>query len=495
MGRKEILLDSVKKLLNLNVSDDEIISDLIDAGIDKTEAKDLIEEAKKQKGLSSTKMEQEINSFESNVNELDSKPFSFKSESIFDEKTVPEKIPSFKEEKKPSLSFNSSSSINEEEDKSLTELWEKGIMATVDSKLEEMRRLKEEIDKKMDSKINERIESAIKRVNVLFESQKTLILSKTDSELNKKSNEITLLINSKIEELKSLNLEAKSSLEKFDELHLKTEDSMNSIELKITELDELRSKLISEMNSELIQSKSKIESQLTEMNQRRKEIDSRIKRTLDLEQKLVEGLMDDAKQKIDDLAKERDAQSFTLINAKIKELNALEKKIDPEQLNQRMNELKRISSELENKARSNEVFRQFKNEMQLWTEKQSNKFFKDIQKQIDSQIEKTITVTEKDLKQKSKQMEELIKEIDLNEINATKEELKIFQKQFINVIQQNMREFNKSKKDLTQHMLEQEKSMNERIKLIDSKIIELNKFEENFAKEMGLKIEKLTKKK
>ncbi len=489
MGRKEILLNSVKKLLDLNVLDDEIISDLIDAGISRHEAIELLEQAKNQKNSNSTKLEKEVNS---SVDKLDSEPFQFKSESIFTNSIKPKKPPVIKDEK--DFSSTSNYSLNEKEDKSLTELWEKGIMATVDAKLEEMKQLKQELDEKIDSKIDSRLDAAIKRVNILFESQKTLILSKTDSELNRKTMEITSLINSKINELKALNSEAKESFEKFQNMNTSIETSMQLIDSKVKELDEIRSQLISEMNSELIQSKSKIEAQLTELNQRRKEIDSRIKRTLDLEQKLVEGLMDDAKHKIDAIVEEREKQSLALIESKIKEINALEKKFNPDELNQRMNELKKISLELENKAKSNEVFRQFKNEMQLWTEKQANKFFKDIQKQVDAQIKNSIKETEQDLKEKSKQITNLIKEIDLDKINATKEELEIFQKQFINVIQQNMREFNKSKKELTEHLLKQEKSMNERIKLIDDKINELNKFEENFAKEMGLTLEKLVKK-
>ncbi|MBN2127729.1 MAG: hypothetical protein JW703_05085, partial [Candidatus Diapherotrites archaeon] len=478
MGRKEILLDSVKKLLDLNVSDEEIVSDLIDAGIEKKEAEELLLQAKKEKGLLDVKMKEEIDSFDSKMHEFDSKPFKLQSESFFEKNFSPKEMPSFKEEKKEQTY---SSSIPEEEDKSLTELWEKGIMATVDSKLEEMRRLKENIDAKIDSKINERIDSSIKRVNVLFESQKTLILSKTDSELNRKSEEITTLINSRINELKDLNREVKQSMQEFNKMNSLLENSMRLMESKSNEMDDLRSRLISEMNSELIQSKSKIESQLTEMNQRRKEIDSRIKRTLDLEQKLVEGLMDDAKNKIDKMAEEREQETISLINSRMKELESMQKRFNPDELNVRMNELKRISSELENKARSNEVFRQFKNEMQLWTEKHSEKFIKEVQKQVNEEIKQQVGETEKELKRKSSEVDELLTEIDLDEINATKEELKIFQKQFVNIIQQNMNEFNKSKKDLTQHLLNQEKSMNERIKLIDDKITELNKFEENFA--------------
>ncbi len=46
MADKETLISSIKKLLSLSVSDDEILSNLSEVGIDKTEAKILLREAK-----------------------------------------------------------------------------------------------------------------------------------------------------------------------------------------------------------------------------------------------------------------------------------------------------------------------------------------------------------------------------------------------------------------------------------------------------------------
>jgi len=47
MADKETLISSIKKLLSLEVSEDEIISNLEEVGIEKEEAKILLKEAKK----------------------------------------------------------------------------------------------------------------------------------------------------------------------------------------------------------------------------------------------------------------------------------------------------------------------------------------------------------------------------------------------------------------------------------------------------------------
>ena len=46
MDKKEVLLDSIKKLITLNVSEREILLNLKDIGVDDEQAKDLLSEAK-----------------------------------------------------------------------------------------------------------------------------------------------------------------------------------------------------------------------------------------------------------------------------------------------------------------------------------------------------------------------------------------------------------------------------------------------------------------
>ena len=46
MDKKKVILDSIKKLIALNVSDEEILLNLKEIGVSESEADDLISEAK-----------------------------------------------------------------------------------------------------------------------------------------------------------------------------------------------------------------------------------------------------------------------------------------------------------------------------------------------------------------------------------------------------------------------------------------------------------------
>ncbi|MFH1588009.1 MAG: hypothetical protein ABIA76_01570 [Candidatus Diapherotrites archaeon] len=498
MGRKELLLDSVKKLLELNSSDEEIITDLINAGITEKEARELLNEAKMPKG----KIEKQVSSFDEDI-----KKAGGKSEEI-SEKFDFEKVEPLKDEKLSDSFYSQKQDLTKKsyiglgEEKSLNELWEKGILATADTKLNEMKVIKSEINSTIDSKINDRIDETVKRINVLFDSQKILLLSKVDSELTSKSSELTSLIDSKIRELKELNIASRSRLIEFDKTSAEFEAKVTQVNSKLDDLNKAKTSLITEMNSELAKEKNKMESFLDETRQKRKEIDERIKRTLDLEQKLVEGLLADAKNKIDKFADEKKNESLAEVRSKEKELDAKQKEIDslvnrinPDQLNERMAELKRINSELVTKAKSNEIFREFKNEMNLFSEKETDKIKKTIEKKAEEAIKVKSDEMDKLMKKNSARIDDLVYKVHPDELIAAKDELEIFQKQFVNVIQENITKFNEFKKELNSYMKEQQAAADKRIKLIDAKIEELNSFEENFAKEMGLQLEKLSKKK
>jgi hypothetical protein len=499
MKRKELLLDSVKKLLELNSSDEEIIKDLTNAGITEEEARGLLNEAKKPKG----KIEKQVSDFDKEIKKAEEKPKKISWDEI-----KFEKVKALKDEKLPDsfysqkLDLSKKSDIGPGEERSLNELWEKGILAAADAKLNEMKTIKSELEKVIDSKINERTDETIKRINVLFDSQRTLLLSKVDSELTSKANELTSLIESKIRELKELNLESKATLSELDKTSSEFQSKVIQINSKLEDLNKTKTDLITEMNAELAKEKNKLASFLEESKQRRKEIDERIKRTLDLEQKLVEGLLADAKNKIDKFADEKKNEALAEVKAKEKELDARQREIqalvnrvNPEQLNERMAELKRINAELITKAKSNEVFREFKNEMKLFAEKESEKIIESIEKKADDAIKSEIDKLNKSIKKSTARVDDLIYKVHPDELIAAKEELEIFQKQFVNTIQKNISKFSEFKKELNAYMKQQQEAADKRIKLIDEKIEELNKFEENFAKEMGLQLEKLAKKK
>ena len=89
---------------------------------------------------------------------------------------------------------------------------------------------------------------------------------------------------------------------------------------------------------------------------------------------------------------------------------------------------------------------------------------------------------------RSKEIDALMKKVDIDSINSTMAELDIFKKQFIEVVSKNVSEFNAAKKSLAELMQQREKALDDAIKQIAAKIKEMNDFERKFAEEMGLLI-------
>ncbi|MBI5553159.1 MAG: hypothetical protein HY917_00280 [Candidatus Diapherotrites archaeon] len=483
MERKELLLDSVRKLIELGVGDEEILSNLTDAGVSRADARSLLELARP-----------------------GPKPVSEKPTPVMEDfprrrkaAETPVEIKPFREEKTPSFeykpfdfSFTAPASAPSPD---ISALWEKGIITTVDAKLEEMRRIRSELTEVLDSKVNERMESALKRVNLLFESQKTIILSKTSSELESKSREISGLIDGKITELKSLNFEVKNSLNELRKENQMLKVNMDIFESKSVQLDDLRSKASADVGSAMAKAKMQTDSLLSDFVHRRDELEARVNKTLELQQKIMEGLMQDVRQRLDKVFAQKESDLVARVNEKLAGLQELEQTINPARIEEEFKRLQRVNEELERKATSNEVFIKFKEEMQSWAQSYVSEFSVELKNNLQEILQSKSRELEDRLSSKTRALDELNQKVDVREIAVMMEELETYKKQFVGVVKENVQSYNNSKKELTELMLSQSRSIDERIKAIDAKIAELNTFEQNFAKEMGIAMEKLTDRK
>ena len=75
------------------------------------------------------------------------------------------------------------------------------------------------------------------------------------------------------------------------------------------------------------------------------------------------------------------------------------------------------------------------------------------------------------------------------------ESLDLFKKQFVNTVTTSVEDYNKSKKELAQAIIERDKTINDYLKRIDEKIKELNDFEQKFAKEVSELIDEVPEEK
>lgn len=287
MDKRQLLLDSVKKLLALHASDGEIIDNLHDVGIKEDLARELLKEAK------SARIEKET---EEEVKKDSGKVMMEVAETLT--KTVKEAEKEAEKEAVPEKEKKAEKNPVKETHVSVSKLWEKGIIVTVNQRLEEIKKLKAEIDSAISLRAAELFEAEKKKQLALMESQRTLLSEKINSRLEEKEKEITQVIDLKIGEMRALNEQIRKNilvLEQKEQLH---GEMLKGFESKEKELKELRNSLVSGMNSELMKSKSEAEEFLEKAQKKLDETDERMNKTLELESKIVEGLIEDAKRKI-----------------------------------------------------------------------------------------------------------------------------------------------------------------------------------------------------
>jgi hypothetical protein len=204
-NKKKILKESITRLLQLGIPDLDIIQNLQSVGVPESLAKSILKETKEElagkQSKQSLKPVSEIkNLVASGEKQVEDKPVSKSdSESAVsgdveseeelidefyddrekeDDSNLPDSLSEIKKSivedkvETDSSSGKKNSSLEIEtsvshEASDVSSLWEKGILATVDAKLTEMERIRDELDKVLDQKISEKMKLFL-NLNALF---------------------------------------------------------------------------------------------------------------------------------------------------------------------------------------------------------------------------------------------------------------------------------------------------------------------------------------
>jgi len=451
MNRRQVVLDSVRKLLSLGISDNEVLDNLRDVGISEKDAREMLQEVK-----STPASQAEIDEAIEESMEAPAK----------EEKYVPEKHSAEKSASKkqqPSLRAPSSQNIEK--------LWEKGILATVDSKLEEMKDLNDSIKSVIAAEVQKETSKGMKKMMVVLESQRSLMAEKINAELDKKTKEVQETIISQTKNLAKMNELSMDNINKLEALRKTNETLFSLIDDKLKELEKTKSRLISEMNSELISAKSQVEEFIIDAETKRQGIDARINRTLELESKITEGLLKDAEQKIDNMSLEKSEELEREVHKKISQLDEMIKAVNPEGIQRKINELRSLEDRLSEDSK-----------------KQIEQLFYSFTPKLEKELKQKLNEVDGLVEKRTKEIEKLKDEVDIEAIDSTMDELDVFKKQFVETVKKSVSEFNEAKKSITELMQQREKALDDAIKKIDGKIKEMNEFERKFAEEMGLLI-------
>ena len=235
MNRRQVVTDSVKKLLSLGVSDSEIIDSLRDVGIPEKDAREIISEVK-----ASPASQEEL------------------SEAIADSLSVPRELQEPSSGQQASQKQGKKQVQERQQNQNIEKLWEKGILAAADSKLEEMKDLRDSMNSAVAAAVQKETSKEILKMKTVFESQRALMIEKINSSLDAKAREVEDAIASHTKNLGRMNELSMENTSKLEALRKTNESLLLKIDDKLKELEKTKSRLISEMNSDLISSKASI---------------------------------------------------------------------------------------------------------------------------------------------------------------------------------------------------------------------------------------------
>ncbi|MCR4368964.1 MAG: hypothetical protein NUV67_03595 [archaeon] len=483
MDKEQILKDSVRKLLELGIADKEILENLKSVGVDEPVAKKILANIKAGKESAKTSAKSEEDMY-ANVYEEMEEP---------DEENTPVVN---KPIKNPAYSGYSAPATG-----NISELWEKGILATVDSKLHKMEDIQKDIDSVINAKIDAAVKREIKKAEAAMESQRELFDSKIDASLRGKSEEIKKVIEARAKSLEDLHTKVQADVAKAQGEKRFNQELMNGISEKLAGLDAIRSQMISDTNKSIIQMQSGFEEFMDESKKKRDETEARVNRTLQLESKITEGLIEDAKQKMENLQIEKEGELTQKVQEKIRELDEMVKDVDPQAIVAqiaRMNALeqelvkrqKQIDKDIDSRfekhlSELDNSFKDFKKEISKIEDQNFEELRKEYGSNLDDLFAKHLVAWDKAIKAKEKEFAEIKKVVDPEKFNATMESLDMFKQQFVNTVAKSIQDYNKSKKEVGAALIERDKKVSDYLKQIDTKINELSEFQKRLIEELG----------
>jgi len=524
--KRKVLIDSVKELLELKLSDDEIVMHLKDAEILEPEARDLISSAKgilpravhvpkKQKDTVAIKKKlgEEI-SEQAASNKKEGHTFLEELEEriIQPKKPVQKKQePRLKEAEKQVPVISTAKSVD------IAKLWEKGILSSVSNQLAEIKEIKQNLDKQISKKADEIAEKEIEKVQVLFKSQQDLFVEKINSRLDGKAKEVEQLIDGKIVEMKQVAAETRRENASLEKKRQEYSDFMDKVESTLAEVEKTKSKILAEMNSDLIKAKSSSKDFMDTASAKLKDMDDRVNKTMEVGLNVIEGLKVDAQKTLREMAVNRGDELNKEVLQQLDELKEIRQAFET-RLSSHLEKLSKMEQELPKQMKA-EIEQHVQSEMaielkklktdvgEIGSLKQSLKDSQvEIRDFISSQASMEIKRIRESRKEYEQKMKSKLKELAMLQQAVQQEfsptvlrqqisDLEAFKQQFIKVIETNVNKFNIALQEINQQGAEAENQINNRIKLIDSKVMELDEFEQQFAQEMGIAVKKAFDKK
>ena len=393
-------------------------------------------------------------------------------------------------------------------DEHVEALWQKGVLSTVDAKLNEMKKIKADLDAEIDARVDARMKLETKKIETVLESQRSMSFSKIDAHLESRAKELRDVLESRARQSVDLNEKVQSSLAKTQGENKFNAELLNTLNDRLSGLDTVKSQMISETNKSLIGTESKFKDFMDDAERRRDEYEIKLNSALELQSKIAEGLTEELRQKIDSLKFEKEEEITGRIRGKVEELDRLIEQADPKGVAEMARNMQEIERELVQKqkeldlqfARSNDGLKKYVDSYMADVRKDFGVLKKEVAKvqaerleglqkeyaeNVDELFSQNLVEWDKKLKEKRKEIDELKARIDIGKLDAAMESLDLFKEQFLNTVKKSLGEFARLKKDIAENMASRDKTVTEHLRRVDEKMKELSEFEKKFSTDVS----------
>ena len=274
---EDMIIQSIKKLLSLKLSDDEIIENLLDAGLEEDYAREILASVKKEK-------------------------------EVVKEKANPVKA---------------KVSTGAEDDS----VWDEGVLSVINQKLEEISEMEKNIGQIIKKETQVIVEKELEKLKIVLDSQRILLVNKVNNAVSDTTAGATKKIEDSLNEIVEFE---ERIIKKSDDLMMNyklLKELQDSISKQVEEFPRLKEELFAKFEKDASKYQNNYDALLVKYDEKFKDIDNKLNNTMSLATKIVDGLVGATKKKIEDAVKIKSKEEISGISEKIKEFEVTKSKM------------------------------------------------------------------------------------------------------------------------------------------------------------------------
>lgn len=362
-------------------------------------------------------------------------------------------------------------------DTSIAKLWESGILATVDSKLSQMEKMKNDLDNVIEGKVSEHNAVMEKKMEALFDAQRELFRFKMDATLESKTKEIEQVFDQKIAEIKQMNIATQEDLQRVKGQKMMIQDLVGDITTKTESLEQTRRMIIDDASRKLETLQEKVNELVQTTDERVHDVEMRATKTLELEEKITQGLTEQVETQADRILEKKVVDLREEMRGEIVQLKKLGADLASQDIQKTLQDFVQLNKEMETRKREiDALVSQKSREMDAMTEKKTL----DIDKIVNTKMETIVANKEqeffKKVEDESAQLLKTHREISqkILEIETTMQNLDLFKKQFLDIVRKANQEREDETIQLKKKMEAFDARANEKITLVESRLKQLD---------------------